>query len=274
MGTSNIETVEDATKIPRRLAGKRALVTGANSGIGRAIALRLAREGAAVAVNFYSRPEDAGEVVREIVAAGSKGVAIQADVSDEKQVDEMFARATEEFGGLDIHVNNAGMETEHSFLEMPLDKWRRVLDVNLNGAFLCAQRAARVMVASGEGGSIVNISSVHTVVPWGGFAHYCASKAALDMLTKTVALELADQKVRVNSVAPGAIATPINENVWGNPEGLRDLLTKIPVKRMGQTGEIASVVAFLCSDDASYMTGSILFVDGGMTLYPEFLHGG
>ena len=273
MGTGNVETGDGAANIPRRLAGKRALVTGANSGIGRTIALRLAREGASVAVNFYSRPEDADKVVEEIGQAGSKGFAVQADVSDEKQVDEMFARVTEEFGGLDIHVNNAGMETEHPFLELPLDKWRRVLDVNLTGAFLCAQRAARVMVAAG-GGSIVNISSVHTSIPWGGFAHYCASKAALDMLTKTVALELADKNVRVNSVAPGAIATPINENVWGNPEGLRDLLTKIPVKRIGQTEEIASVVAFLCSDDASYMTGSVLFVDGGMTLYPEFLHGG
>jgi len=260
---------------PHRLRGRRALVTGANGGIGRSIAIRLAREGAtAVAVNYLSRPEVAAEIVREIEACGAKGLAAQADIADEAQVDEMFKRIAEEFGGLDILVNNAGMETHHPFLKMPLDAWRKVLDVNLTGAFLCAQRAARLMTEAKTGGAIVNISSVHTVIPWGGYAHYCASKAALDMLTKNIALELANQKVRVNSLAPGAIATPINEDVWGDPDGLRDLLRKIPSERIGQTEEIAACVAFLCSDEASYVTGAILFVDGGMTLYPEFRHGG
>jgi glucose 1-dehydrogenase len=260
--------------LPRRLQGKRALVTGSNSGIGRAIALRLAQEGAEVAINYLTHPEAADEVVKQIVDGGGKALAVQADVSDEAQVDKMFESVTGEFGGLDIMVNNAGMETFHPFLEMPADAWRKVIEVDLTGAFLCAQRAARVMVQSGAGGSIVNITSVHQVIPWGGYAHYCAAKAALDMLTKTAALELANQKVRVNTVAPGAIATPINQNVWSNPESLKDLLRKIPTERMGQPEEIAAVVAFLCSDDASYVTGASLLADGGMTLYPEFRHGG
>jgi glucose 1-dehydrogenase len=259
---------------PRRLENKRALVTGANSGIGLAIAQRLATEGASVVINYVAHPEAADELVKQIQAAGSRAIAVPADIADEAQVDEMFAQAKSAFGGLDILVNNAGMETYHEFLEMPLDAWRKVLNVDLTGAFLCAQRAARMMIESGTNGSIVNITSVHQKIPWGGYAHYCAAKAALDMLTKTIALELATNKVRINSVAPGAIATPINKNVWGNPEGLRDLLTKIPSERMGKPEEIAAAVAFLCSDEASYITGATLFVDGGMTLYPAFRHGG
>ncbi len=260
--------------VAQRLSGRRALVTGANSGIGRAIALRLAREGAAIVINYLSQSEAADEVVQEIAALGGHAVAVQADVSNEQQVDAMFARARTEFGGLDILVNNAGFETQHPILEMPAAAWRKVLDVDLTGAFLCAQRAARLMVEAKTGGAIVNISSVHNIIPWGGFAHYCAAKAGLDMLTKTMALELATERVRVNSVAPGAIQTPINENVWGNPDTLKDLLRKIPSDRMGQTEEVAACVAFLCSDDASYVTGAVLYVDGGMTLYPEFRHGG
>ena len=260
--------------ICRRLVGRHALVTGANSGIGREIALRLAQEGASVAINYVTHPEDADAVVKEIGEAGAKAIAVQADVSNEQQVDAMIERTVKELGGLDIMVNNAGFETQHPFLEMPADAWRKVLDVDLTGAFLCAQRAARVMVNSGAGGAIINITSVHQVIPWGGFAHYCAAKAGLDMLTKTAALELANQKVRVNAVAPGAIKTPINENVWSNPDTLKDLLRKIPTERMGETEEVAKAVAFLASDEASYITGAVLFVDGGMTLYPEFRHGG
>lgn len=260
--------------ICRRLEGRHALVTGANSGIGRTIALRLAQEGASVAINYVTHPEAADEVVKELADAGAKAIAVQADVSNEQQVDAMIERTVKELGGLDIMVNNAGFETQHPFLEMPADAWRKVLDVDLTGAFLCAQRAARVMVNSGAGGAIINITSVHQVIPWGGFAHYCASKAGLDMLTKTAALELATEKVRVNAVAPGAIKTPINQNVWSNPDTLKDLLRKIPTERMGETEEVAKAVAFLASDEASYITGAVLFVDGGMTLYPEFRHGG
>jgi glucose 1-dehydrogenase len=265
---------ETNNTVARRLEGRKALVTGANSGIGRAIALRLAGEGAGVAINYVSRPEAAEEVVQLITDAGGKALAVQADITDEAQVDAMFARAAEALGGLDILVNNAGMETHHEFLEMPLADWRKVIDVDLTGAFLCAQRAARLMVEQQTGGAIVNISSVHQIIPWGGYAHYCAAKAGLDMMGKTLALELATENVRVNTVAPGAIQTPINKDVWTNPEMMKDLLRKIPTNRMGQPEEIASVVAFLCSSEASYITGSTLFVDGGMTLYPEFRHGG
>ncbi len=275
-GDDHTVAASAATEVamPQRLQGKRALVTGANSGIGRTIALRLAREGAAVAINYLSHPEAADEMVKLIGDSGGRALAVRADVSVEQQVDEMFARIKAEFGGLEVLVNNAGMETQHPILEMPADAWRKVLDVNLTGAFLCAQRGARLMIEDKTGGAIINISSVHNIIPWGGFAHYCASKAGLDMLTKTMALELATEQVRVNSVAPGAIATPINQNVWGDPKGLSDLLTKIPMERIGQTEEVAAAVAFLCSDEASYITGAMLYVDGGMTLYPEFRHGG
>jgi glucose 1-dehydrogenase len=258
----------------KRLQNRKALVTGANSGIGRAIAIRLAQEGASVAINYVKDSDAADEVVSQINNSEGKAIAIKADISSEEQVDSMFDQAAKEFGGLDILVNNAGMESYHPFLEMPLDAWRKVIDIDLTGAFLCAQRAARIIVNSGAGGSIVNITSVHQVIPWGGYSHYCAAKAALEMLTKTVAQELAEKNVRINSVAPGAIATPINQNVWGDPEGLKDLLTKIPANRLGKPEEIASAVVFLCSDEASYVNGTTLFVDGGMTLYSSFSHGG
>jgi glucose 1-dehydrogenase len=257
----------------RRLEGRRALVTGANSGIGREIALRLASEGAAVVVNYLTNPAAADEVVRQINDAGTKGLGVKANVADEGEVDEMFRLAASELGGLDILVNNAGTLMPHTFLEMPLEDWRKVIEVDLTGPFLCAQRAARLMIESGRGGSIVNITSVHQRIPWGGYAHYCAAKAGLEMLTKTIALELASANIRVNSVAPGAIATPINEGAWSDPETMRDLLNKIPVRRAGEVEEVAAVVAFLCSDEASYMTGATVYVDGGMTLYPAFLQG-
>lgn len=270
-----MEQDEDQKQVSRRrLEGRRALVTGANSGIGRGIAMRLAQEGAAVAVNYISHPEAAAEVVEQIKGLGVKGIAVRADVSNEGEVEEMFKQAASSLGGLDILINNAGMETHHEFLEMPLKDWQKVIDVDLTGPFLCAQRAARLMVKNDKGGAIVNITSVHQVIPWGGYAHYCAAKAGLDMLTKTIALELATQKVRVNSVAPGAIQTPINKEVWSDPAMMQDLLSKIPNGRVGQVEEVASVVAFLCSDEASYMTGATVYVDGGMTLYPAFLKGG
>jgi len=269
-----MEQDENQKQVSRRLEGRRALVTGANSGIGRGIALRLAREGANVIVNYLTHPEAADEVVAEIKGAGAEGLAIKADVSVEGEVDEMFGQAEAALGGLDILVNNAGMELHRPFLELPLEDWRKVIEVDLTGPFLCSQRAARLMVKAGVGGSIVNITSVHQRIPWGGYAHYCAAKAGLEMLTKTIALELAQERVRVNSVAPGAIATPINRDVWSDPEMMSDLMNKIPVRRVGEVEEIASVVAFLCSDEASYMTGSTVYVDGGMTLYPAFIRGG
>jgi len=257
-----------------RLSGRRALVTGASSGIGRAIALRLAREGASIAVNYLGGDEEAEELVNKITAVGAKAIALQADVSKEKEVDAMFKNMVDEFGGVDILVNNAGIEHEYKFVDLPLDQWQKVIDVDLTGAFLCAQRAVRLMLESRKGGSIINITSVHQIIPWVGYIDYCVAKAGLDMLTKTLALELAGSKIRINSIAPGAIKTPINKEVWTDPQGLEDLLKKIPVKRVGEPEEIASVAAFLCSEEASYITGATLYVDGGMTLYPSFAHGG
>lgn len=257
-----------------RLKGKRALVTGASGGLGRAMCVRLAAEGASVAVNYIGNAESAEAVVNQIKEAGGAAFSVAADITNEQQVDEMFACIEKEFGGLDFLVNNAGMETYHEFLEMPLDAWRKVIDVDLTGAFLCAQRAARLMVKNETGGAIVHITSVHQIIPWGGYAHYCAAKAGLDLMSKTIAIELAERKVRSNSIAPGAIATPINKHVWSDPEGAKDLNRKIAMGRIGQPEEVAGTVAFLCSDDASYITGATLYVDGGMTQYPEFRHGG
>ncbi|GAC1404213.1 MAG: SDR family oxidoreductase [Pyrinomonadaceae bacterium] len=265
----------NAAPTARRLENRRAIVTGANSGIGRAIALRLAQEGASVCVNYITHPEAADEVVNQINAGGTKGIAFMADVSNADQVSAMVSKTVEAFGGVDILVNNAGFENEHPILDMPPDVWRKVIDVDLTGAFLCAQAAAREMVKTDAGGAIVNITSVHQKIPWGGYAHYCAAKAGLHMLTQTMAVELADKKVRVNSLAPGAIQTPINQNVWSNPDLLADLARKIGgTGRMGTTDEVAATAAFLCSNEASYITGAVLYVDGGMTLFPEFRHGG
>lgn len=268
-----VQKMRDETNFAsKRLSGRRALVTGASSGIGRAIAIRLAQEGATVAVN-YLVDADAAEVVRQIVDAGGEAIGIKADVSDEEQVDAMFLRVKKVLGGVDILVNNAGIGEFHPFLELNLDDWRKVIDVDLTGAFLCGQRAARAMVGDKTNGAIVNITSVHQTIPWTGYAHYCAAKAGLDMLTKTMALELADKDVRVNSVAPGAIATQSNQEATSNLESKHHLARRIPTQRSGRPEEIAAVVAFLCSDEASYITGATIYVDGGRMLYPNFRQG-
>lgn len=253
----------------KRLNGRSALITGANRGIGRAIAVRLAQEGANIAVNYLVEPEAAAEVVRQIADIGSEAIAIKADISDEEEVDAMFLRVKEAFGGVDILVNNAGIGEFNPFLELKLEHWRKVIDVDLTGAFLCGQRAARAMVGDKSSGAIVNITSVHQAIPWTGYAHYCAAKAGLDMLTKTMALELADKDVRVNSVAPGAIETEPNQEAKMNISSRRDLARRVPAKRSGRPEEIAAVVAFLCSDEASYITGATIYVDGGRMLYPN-----
>src|SRR5947207_8033667 len=269
-----MSTLSESNSVTPRLRGLRALVTGGYSGIGGATAVRLAQEVASVVVNYLTGDQEAEEVVNEIINTGAKGIAVQADVSQEKEVDAMFKQTVDEFGGLDILVNNAGIEHEYKFVDLPLEKWQKVIDVDLTGAFLCAQRAVRLMLESEKDCSIINITSVHQIIPWVGYVDYCVAKAGLDMLTKTLALELADSKIRINSIAPGAIKTPINKKVWSDPQGLKDLLKKIPVCRVGEPEEIASLVAFLCSDDASYITGATIYADGGMTLYPSFKHGG
>jgi glucose 1-dehydrogenase len=256
----------------RRLAGRRALVTGSASGIGRATVIRLAAEGAAAAVNYVGSRAAADEVVTEIEADRGRAVAIQADVSSEEQVEAMFQRARDELGGpVDLLVNNAGVEAPFKLVDMPLEEWNRVLGVNLTGAFLCAREAARGMVAAGAPGVIVNMSSVHEVIPWERFAHYCASKAGIKLWAQTIAKELAPERIRVVNIAPGAIATPINKDVLEDDTKRRAVEAEIPWGRFGKPEEIAAAVAWLASDEAEYVTGSTLFVDGGMTTYPGFI---
>src|SRR5215469_14109284 len=256
----------------RRLRGRKAIVTGASSGIGRATAERLAREGASVCVNYYADLDRgaAEEVVRGIELSGARGIAVQADVGAEDQVRRMVESASRAFGGLDLLVNNAGIEKRFDLLEMSLADWDRVLRTNLTGSFLCLREAARVM-AQTAGGVIVNMSSVHESIPWPGFAHYCASKGGLRLLMQTAARELAPLNIRIVNIAPGAIITPINRFVLDDPDATRALQEEIPLGRMGQPDEIASAVVWAASDEAGYVTGTTIVVDGGISLYPRFI---
>ena len=255
-----------------RHAGRRALVTGAASGIGRSTATRLAAEGAAVVVNYIGDPEPAEGLVREIEQGDGRAVAIDADVSDEGQVQAMFGSAVEGLGGpVDLLVNNAGIEKPFPLVEMPLDEWNRVLAVNLTGAFLCAREAARGLIAADRPGAIVNVSSVHEVIPWPSFGHYCASKGGMKLWAQTIARELAPHRIRVASVAPGAILTPINQDLMDDPEKRRAVEDEVPWGRLGTPEEIAAAIAWLASDEAEYVVGTTLFADGGMTLYPNFV---
>ncbi|HEY0632502.1 MAG TPA: glucose 1-dehydrogenase [Thermoleophilaceae bacterium] len=256
----------------RRLEGRRALVTGSATGIGRSTVLRLTSEGAAAVVNYVGPSDGADEVVETVSSAGGRAVAVQADVSNEEQVQAMFARAASELGGpVDLLVNNAGIEKPFQLVDMPLEEWNKVIGVNLTGAFLCAREAARGMVAADAPGVIVNMSSVHEVIPWERFGHYCASKGGMKLWAQTIAKELAPRRIRVVNVAPGAIATPINKDVLEDDVKRRAVEAEIPWGRFGQPEEIAAAVAWLASDEAQYVTGTTLFVDGGMTAYPGFI---
>ncbi|MFN2462344.1 MAG: glucose 1-dehydrogenase [Candidatus Dormibacteria bacterium] len=258
-----------------QLQGRRAIVTGASSGIGKATAIRLAQEGASVAVNYFSDHERgaADEVAAECMKTdGVRAMSVQADVGSEDDVVRMVGQAKEAFGGIDILVNNAGIENQVPTLDMPLKDWDRVLRTNLTGAFLCLRECGKVM-RDGGGGVIVNMSSVHEFIPWPGFAHYCASKGAVKLLMQTAARELAEAKtnIRVVNVAPGAIATPINNFVLDDPTKRHSVEEEIPIGRFGQPEEIAATVAWLCSEQASYVTGTTIVVDGGMSTYPKFI---
>lgn len=257
-----------------RLEQKRALVTGGNSGIGAAIALSLAAAGAKVAINYVTHPEAAQLLVQQIKDQQGEAIALQADVSDPGAIDLMFGRIDAAWGGLDILINNAGIDGDRAFgWEADLEAWRKVIEVNFLGTFYCAHEALKRMVPQ-QSGVVLNISSVHEEIAWSGHSAYTASKAAVSMLTKTLAQEAAPHGVRVLAVGPGAIKTPINRSVWNDPQGLQDLLEKIPLKRVGEPEEIARMVVVLVSDVASYVTGRTIFVDGGMTDYPDFAHGG
>jgi glucose 1-dehydrogenase len=254
------------------LEGRCAIVTGGSSGIGKSTALRLAEEGADVCVNYYSEKEqgDADAVVKDVEGHGRRGIAVQADVGNEDDVVRMVSRTCDELRDVDLLVNNAGIENQVPLLEMPLKDWERVLRTNLTGAFLCMREAGKVMAQKG-GGVIVNMSSVHQFIPWPGFAHYTASKGGMKLLTETAARELADKKIRVVNVAPGAIATPINNFVLDDPEAKHAVEEEIPLGHFGEPEDIASAVVWVASEQASYVTGTTLIVDGGMSLYPKFV---
>ncbi len=263
------------------LRGQRALVTGANSGIGEGVARALAAAGASVVVNFVSKPEVAAKLVEELKTNGVEAMALRADVSREAEVEAMFAEMLAAWGGIDILVNNAGLQRDAPVTEMTLEQWNTVLGVNLTGMFLCARAAARSMIRRGvhaeisrAAGKIVCISSVHEVIPWAGHINYAASKGGVGMFMKSLAQELAPYRIRVNSIAPGAIMTPINRAAWETPDALASLLTLIPYGRIGTPEDIGRAVAWLASDDADYVHGQTIYVDGGMTLYPEFAQGG
>jgi len=257
-----------------RLDNKRAVVTGGNSGIGEAIAASLAEAGARVAINYVTHPEAAETLVQRIQGQGGTAMAIKADVSDSGAVAEMFKSIDAAWGGIDILVNNAGIDGGRAFgWEANTAAWRKVIEVNLQGAFFCAREALQRMVGQ-KNGVIINISSVHEEIAWSGYSAYTASKAAVGMLTKTLAQEAAPHGVRVLAVAPGAIKTPINRSVWSDQQSMKDLMEKIPLGRIGEPEEVARMVVVLASDIASYVTGRTIFVDGGMTDYPDFAHGG
>jgi glucose 1-dehydrogenase len=263
------------------LKGQKALVTGANSGIGKATAIALGRAGADVVVNYVTGPEQADEVVAQIESFGVRAAAHQADVSAEDQVVGMMGRMVEEFGTIDILVANAGMQRDAPLTEMTLAQWQKVLDVNLTGQFLCAREASKEFVRRGvvpevsrSAGKIICMSSVHQVIPWSGHVNYAASKGGVQMMMATLAQELAPKKIRVNAIAPGAIRTPINRDAWDTPEAEDDLLRLIPYDRVGDPEDIAYAAVSLASDLMDYVVGTTLYVDGGMTLFPGFATGG
>jgi len=255
----------------RLLEGRRALVTGADSGIGQGIAFELAAHGATVAINHVGDATVAAEMVSRIEAGGGRAIAVPMDVSDEQAVQRAFAQAREAFGGLDLLVNNAGIEKPFELVDMPLEWWQKVIDVNLTGTFLCSREAARMMIADGSKGVIVNITSVHEQIPWKKFSHYCASKGGEKLFAQSIARELAPHGIRVVSVAPGAIATPINKSVLEDREAREAVEEEIPLGRWGEVSDVSRAVAWVASEQASYVVGSTLFVDGGMTLYPKFI---
>ncbi|MBI2517329.1 MAG: SDR family oxidoreductase [Opitutae bacterium] len=270
-----------ACSIVKTLRGQKAIVTGASSGIGKAIAIALGHAGADVLVNYVSGPDDAEAVAAEIRRCGAQAIIHRADVSKEDEVAAMFARAREAFGTVDILVNNAGIQKDAPFDQLSLVQWQRVLDVNLTGQFLCAREAVREFKRRGvrkeiscAAGKIICVSSVHEVIPWAGHVNYAASKGGVMLMMKSIAQEVAPWRIRVNSIGPGAIRTPINTEAWGTREAYDGLLKLIPYKRIGEAEEIGRAAVWLASDDSDYINGTTLFVDGGMTLYPGFETGG
>lgn len=264
-----------------RLQGQTAIVTGSSSGIGQAIAIELAKEGANVVINFHSDEAGAQDTLKAVTEAGSKGIIVQANVGREDDVLKLFTAAKKEFGSIEILVNNSGIEDDKPLMEMTIDDWEKVMNINLTGYFLCARQAAKEFTAQGlvpkkskAVGKMVFVSSVHDKIPWSGHANYTASKGGVMMFMKSIAQELAPMKIRVNSISPGAIRTHINKHAWGTEEAMDDLLRLIPYQRIGEPEDVGKLAVFLASDDSDYITGATIYIDGGMTLYPGFQHGG
>jgi glucose 1-dehydrogenase len=263
------------------LNGQSALVTGADSGIGKGVAIALANAGANVIINHVDAHEVAQQTVDEITAAGGKAYAIHADISKEDEVIAMFAEMYQQYGTIDILINNAGLQRDSKFVDMTLEQWNTVININLTGQFLCSREATKEFIRRGvvperskAAGKIICMSSVHEVIPWGGHVNYAASKGGISMFMKSIAQELAPHKIRVVGIGPGAIQTPINTSAWDTPEALNKLLTLIPYNRIGEPEDIGKLAAWLVSDDADYITGTTIFMDGGMTLYPGFADNG
>ena len=281
MDTSSTESTAPPVAIHKLLTGQKALVTGANSGIGKGVAIALGQAGADVVVNYVADDAAAAAVVEEIKKSGSSAYAHQADVSSEDQVATMFARMKQEFGTIDILVSNAGLQRDSAFHEMTLAQWNKVLDVNLTGQFLCAREAVReflrrgvVPSVSSAAGKIICMSSVHQVIPWAGHANYATSKGGIKLMMESLAQEVAPKRIRVNAIAPGAIRTPINTAAWETKEAYDALMTLVPYGRIGEPEDIARAAVWLASDQSDYVVGTTLYVDGGMTLYPGFATGG
>lgn len=263
----------------KKLQNQVAIVTGSSSGIGEGIAKSLAEQGAIVVVNHSrdSSTDEAEQVKADIINSGSQAIVIKADVSKEDEVQMMFAETIKQFGTVDILINNSGVQKDAKFHEMTLDQWNTVISINLTGQFLCAREAVREFLRRGvdekrsvAAGKIIHISSVHEVIPWAGHANYATSKGGIMMLMKTIAQEYAPQKIRINSICPGAIKTNINQSAWDTQQALNSLMTLIPYKRIGLPEDVGKLAAWLSSDDSDYITGASIFIDGGMTLYPGF----
>ena len=273
--------VMPADHIPQLLKGQKAVVTGASSGIGKQVAIALARAGADVCINYLSDKEAANRLAEDIKKFGVRAFSHQTDVSQEEQVREMFQTIKETFGTVDILVNNAGLQVDAPFDEMTLEQWNKVIDVNLTGQFLCAREAVRefkrrgvVKEVSCAAGKIICMSSVHQKIPWAGHANYAASKGGIMLLMKSIAQEVGRYRIRVNSIAPGAIRTSINRDAWESQEAYDSLMQLIPYNRIGEPADIGRVAAWLAADQADYIHGASIYVDGGMMLYPGFATGG
>lgn len=264
----------------KNLEGRTAVVTGGSSGIGKAIVLAYGRHKCNVVVNYLSDEDEANEIVAEIEKMGGKAIAVQADVSKEKEVEQLFTATHHHFGSIDFLICNAGIQKDNKLSEMSLEEWQKVIDVNLTGYFLCARQAVKEFLSREHddtrkaAGHILFVSSVHDIIPWAGHINYAASKGGVLMFMKSLALEVAPNKIRVNAISPGAIKTDINKDVWQDEEKAKELLKLIPYQRIGEPEDVAEVAIWLTTDASDYITGTTIYVDGGMTLYPGFVNNG